>query len=59
LTTISESASGDRVERTIYSASRDEPRLLGIELRQFDSDPVFEQSLRFAANLWPEGETRL
>ena len=58
LTTISESASGDRVERTIYSASRDEPRLLGIELRQFDSDPVFEQSLRFAANLWPEGETR-
>ena len=55
LTTISETPSAGRVERTIYSLSRDEARLLGIELRQFDSDPVFEQSLRFAASLWPEG----
>jgi glucose-6-phosphate dehydrogenase assembly protein OpcA len=56
LTTISDTPSGGNVERTIYSASRDEARLLGIELRQFDSDPVFEQSLRFAANLWPSGD---
>ena len=55
MTTISETPVGGRVERSIYSASRDEARLLGIELRQFDHDPVFEQSLRFAANLWPSG----
>jgi len=56
LTTISETPMGGKAERTIYAASRDEARLLGIELRQFDSDPIFEQSLRFAANLWPSGE---
>lgn len=55
MTTISESPSGGVNERTIYSASRDEARLLGTELRQFDRDPVYEQSLRFAANLWPAG----
>ena len=57
LTTISDTPSGGQVERTIYSLSRDEPRLLSAELRQFDSDPIFEQSLRFAASLWPSGST--
>jgi hypothetical protein len=43
------------VERTIYSANPDASRLLGIELRQFDHDQIFDQALRFAVNLWPEG----
>lgn len=55
LTTTSSTPSGGTTERTVYSATRDEARLLGIELRQFDRDPVYEQALRFAANLWPEG----
>lgn len=55
MTTVSETPTAGVVERTIYSASPDESRLLSIELRQFDSDPIFEQSLRFAANLWPSG----
>ncbi len=55
MTTTSETPQGGSSDRTIYSASRDEARLLGIELRQFDRDPVYEQALRFAANLWPSG----
>ena len=40
-------------ERTIYSANPDQADLLSRELREFDSDPVFEQSLQIAANMWP------
>jgi glucose-6-phosphate dehydrogenase assembly protein OpcA len=57
MTTVSETPAAGIVERTIYSANPDEARLLSTELRQFDSDPVFEQSLQFAANLWPSGAT--
>jgi glucose-6-phosphate dehydrogenase assembly protein OpcA len=53
--TVSETPDTGTTERTIYSANPDEARLLGTELRQFDSDPTFEQALRFAANLWPSG----
>jgi len=55
MTTVSETPAAGIVERTIYSANPDESSLLSVELRQFDSDPVFEQSLQFAANLWPSG----
>lgn len=57
MTTVSETPAAGITERTIYSANPDESRLLSIELRQFDSDPIFEQSLKFAANLWPSGAT--
>ena len=55
VTTVSDTPAAGVVERTIYSENPDEARLLSTELRQFDSDPVFEQSLQFAANLWPSG----
>jgi glucose-6-phosphate dehydrogenase assembly protein OpcA len=55
MTTISDTPETGTTERTIYSANPDAARLLSIELRQFDSDPVFEQALQFAANLWPAG----
>jgi glucose-6-phosphate dehydrogenase assembly protein OpcA len=55
MTTVSDTSAAGMAERTIYSASPDEARLLSTELRQFDSDPIFEQSLQFAANLWPSG----
>ena len=55
MTTISDTPATGTTERTIYSANPDAARLLSTELRQFDSDPVFEQALQFAANLWPAG----
>jgi glucose-6-phosphate dehydrogenase assembly protein OpcA len=55
ITTISDTTSAGIAERTIYSANPDEASLLGTELRQFDADPVFEQSLQMAANMWPAG----
>jgi glucose-6-phosphate dehydrogenase assembly protein OpcA len=55
MTTVSTTGTSGTGERTIYSASRDEAKLLGNELRQFDRDPVYELALRFAANLWPAG----
>lgn len=55
ITTISDTPAAGIVERTIYSPNPDEARLLGIELRQFDHDKIYDQALRFAVNLWPEG----
>jgi glucose-6-phosphate dehydrogenase assembly protein OpcA len=55
MTTISDTPAVGVVERTIFSANPDASRLLGIELRQFDHDQIFDQALRFAVNLWPEG----
>jgi glucose-6-phosphate dehydrogenase assembly protein OpcA len=55
MTTISETPATGTIERTIYSPNPDESRLLGIELRQFDHDKIYDQALRFAVNLWPEG----
>ena len=55
MTTISETPGAGVVERTIYSANPDASRLLGIELRQFDQDQIYDQALRFAVNHWPEG----
>jgi glucose-6-phosphate dehydrogenase assembly protein OpcA len=55
ITTVSDTPLAGVSERTIYSANPDEAMLLSTELRQFDSDPVFEQSLQIAANMWPTG----
>jgi glucose-6-phosphate dehydrogenase assembly protein OpcA len=55
MTTLSSTPGAGIAERTIYSANPDASRLLGIELRQFDHDQIFDQALRFAVNLWPEG----
>jgi glucose-6-phosphate dehydrogenase assembly protein OpcA len=53
MTTVSETPHAGISERTIYSANPDQADLLSRELREFDSDPVFEQSLQIAANMWP------
>ena len=45
------------VSRIVYARTPDDGRLLSMELREFGSDPIFEQALAFAANLWPEGVT--
>jgi glucose-6-phosphate dehydrogenase assembly protein OpcA len=55
MTTVSEMPHAGISERTIYSANPDQADLLSRELREFDSDPVFEQSLQIAANMWPAG----
>jgi len=45
------------VSRIVYARTPDDGRLLSMELREFGSDPIYEQALAFAANLWPEGVT--
>jgi glucose-6-phosphate dehydrogenase assembly protein OpcA len=55
MTTVSDTPHAGISERTIYSANPDQADLLSRELREFDSDPVFEQSLQIAANMWPAG----
>ncbi len=57
MTTVSETPHAGISERTIYSANPDQADLLSRELREFDSDPVFEQSLQIAANMWPTEAT--
>jgi glucose-6-phosphate dehydrogenase assembly protein OpcA len=56
LTTKSESEGGPAVSRAVYLHLQDTVALLEHELGQFGRDPVFEESLTFAAALVPEGE---
>ena len=41
--------------RTVYMRKLSEEELLSLELRDFGSDPLYPEALKFAANLWPEG----
>jgi glucose-6-phosphate dehydrogenase assembly protein OpcA len=56
LTTKSETEDVPSVSRTVYLHLQDTVALLEHELGQFGRDPVFEESLAFAAALVPEGE---
>jgi glucose-6-phosphate dehydrogenase assembly protein OpcA len=56
LTTKSETEGAPAVSRAVYLHLQDTVSLLEHELRQFGRDPVFEESLIFAAALVPEGE---
>jgi glucose-6-phosphate dehydrogenase assembly protein OpcA len=56
LTTKSETESASAVSRAVYLHLQDTGALLEHELGQFGRDPVFEESLAFAASLVPESE---
>jgi glucose-6-phosphate dehydrogenase assembly protein OpcA len=55
ITTTSERPTMPRVSRLVYGRLPDDRQLLSQELRNFGGDPIFEQALIFAADLWPEG----
>ena len=55
ITTTSETPTMPRVSRLVYGRQMDEPALLSQELRNFTGDPIYEEALVFAADLWPEG----
>ena len=55
ITTTSETPTMPRVSRLVYGRLPDDRQLLSQELRNFGGDPIFEQALIFAADLWPEG----
>jgi glucose-6-phosphate dehydrogenase assembly protein OpcA len=56
ITTMSETPTMPRVSRLVYGRQADEGQLLGQELRNFAGDPIYEEALVFAADLWPDGE---
>jgi glucose-6-phosphate dehydrogenase assembly protein OpcA len=56
LTTTSKTGDAPPVSRTVYLHLQNSVNLLEHELGQFGRDPVFEESLAFAATLIPEGE---
>jgi hypothetical protein len=56
ITTVSETPTMPRVSRLVYGRQADESQLLGQELRNFAGDPIYEEALVFAADLWPDGE---
>ena len=43
------------VNRIVFMRNPSEHELLSLELREFGSDPLYAEALKFAANLWPEG----
>lgn len=45
------------VSRIVFMRNPSEHDLLSLELREFGSDPLYPEALKFAANLWPEGAT--
>lgn len=53
LITSSETANAPYVSRMVYSRRPSTVEMLGDELRQFGSDPVFEDSIRLATRLLP------
>jgi glucose-6-phosphate dehydrogenase assembly protein OpcA len=55
ITTTSETPTMPRVSRLVYGRLPDDGSLLNQELRNFAGDPIYEESLVFAADLWPEG----
>ena len=55
ITTTSETPTMPRVSRLVYGRVPDDGSLLSQELRNFAGDPIYEESLVFAADLWPDG----
>jgi glucose-6-phosphate dehydrogenase assembly protein OpcA len=55
ITTKSETPTMPRVSRLVYGRLPDDGPLLSQELRNFTGDPIFEEALVFAADLWPDG----
>lgn len=53
ITTVSETPTMPRVSRLVYEHRLADSHLLSQELRNFTGDPVFEEALQFAADLWP------
>jgi glucose-6-phosphate dehydrogenase assembly protein OpcA len=53
LTTSSQTTSMPRVGRMVYAEELEEADLLGRALHTFGRDPIFEEALRFAAELAP------
>lgn len=53
--TMSETPSMPRVSRMVYGRDLSDAALLSQELRNFGGDPIYEEALVFAADLWPEG----
>jgi glucose-6-phosphate dehydrogenase assembly protein OpcA len=43
------------VNRIVFMRNLSEHELLSLELRDFGSDPLYSEALKFAASLWPEG----
>jgi glucose-6-phosphate dehydrogenase assembly protein OpcA len=43
------------VQRIVYARNPSHAALLAQELREFGADPIYNEALHFAANLWPEG----
>lgn len=55
ITTYSETPTMPRVSRLVYVRHLDDGPLLSQELRNFGGDPVYEEALVYAADLWPDG----
>jgi glucose-6-phosphate dehydrogenase assembly protein OpcA len=55
ITTTSETPTIPRVSRLVYVRVPDDGSLLSQELRNFTGDPIYEEALVFAADLWPDG----
>jgi glucose-6-phosphate dehydrogenase assembly protein OpcA len=56
ITTTSTAPDLPKVSRLVYGRVADEASLLSQELRNFAGDPVYEEALLFAADLWPNKE---
>ncbi len=54
ITTVSETPTMPRVSRLVYGSLADDAHLLSQELRNFSGDPIYEEALVFAADLWPD-----
>jgi glucose-6-phosphate dehydrogenase assembly protein OpcA len=55
ITTSSETPTMPKVSRLVYGRLADDSHLLSQELRNFSGDPIYEEALEFAADLWPDG----
>jgi glucose-6-phosphate dehydrogenase assembly protein OpcA len=55
ITTVSETPTMPKVSRLVYGRQADDAHLLTQELRNFTGDPIYEEALVFAADLWPDG----
>jgi glucose-6-phosphate dehydrogenase assembly protein OpcA len=58
ITTVSETPTMPRVSRLVYEHRLADSQLLSQELRNFTGDPIYEEALQFAADLWPLDEER-
>lgn len=53
ITTVSETPTMPRVSRLVYEHRLSVSQLLSQELRNFTGDPIYEEALQYAAELWP------